>query len=104
MTSNDSELLRRKFDAFSQTLDERIKAFRERGELSVDQAATSTRLRDRRSSIEKKLQAAIDKRREADILKYEFERDLNDFVKNVDGFIRQLDVTADSLSKTIPRP
>jgi hypothetical protein len=99
MASNDSEALRSRFDAFSRRLDARIKEFRERGELSTDQTAASGRLRERGEAIGKKLKVAIEKKDEADILKYEFERDLNNLAQDFEDFLRQIDAAADTPSR-----
>ncbi len=94
MANKEPDALRKKFNAFSRRLDAKIKAFKERGALSAGHEATSARLCKRTASIEKKLRAAIDKSRELDILKYEFERDLNNLAEDFEQFVRRIDVEA----------
>ncbi len=98
MAGDASEALRSKLDEFSRRLDAKIKEFHERGELSLDQSTISSRLQERRASTQRKLDVAIEKEREADILKYEFERDLNDLAADFETFLRQIDVAADAAS------
>ncbi len=94
MSKKDRDALGKKFDAFSRRLDAKTKEFKQRGELSAGNKATSERLRKRMASVRQKLQSAIDKGREWEILGYEFERDLNDLAEDFERFVRRIDVVA----------
>jgi len=91
---NEHDALRTKLDAFSRRLAAAVEEFKGRGEFSARHEAMSDSLRKRGASIRQKLQSAIDRREEWNVLKYDIERDYADLAVDFEQFVRELDVDA----------
>jgi hypothetical protein len=94
VTKKDDDLLKQKLDSLSRRIEKRVHELQQQGEFSDIAEPGLADIRSRAATIKERLDAAMSKDDTWDIVKYEFERDLNSLGETFATFEESLDVRA----------
>jgi hypothetical protein len=94
VATKDPDALRDRLDALSGRIDKRVREWKEHGAFSGVNGTGMDDIRRRSAAIKKRLDAAIARSSNWDMLKYELERDFHSLSEDFELFEKRLDASA----------
>jgi chromosome segregation ATPase len=91
MAENVHQKLKTRLETLKQRLNDAVRRFDERGELTKDHESFAQALHQRHDELREKLDSAAHDGHTWDTLKYEFELDVNELIEEFDSWEKKLD-------------